>query len=106
MAGNVFSSIALSSSSGGSATSCGIALRYGSSYYSQFGCVIGPEPGVIPFSVLKPAPSFGSCFAKQLSKTLSLHSPFLFLYTEAKVDVTQEIEQRAHTYHTAAYMCS
>ena len=32
MAGNVFSSIALSSSSGGSATSCAITLRYGSSY--------------------------------------------------------------------------
>ena len=32
MAGNVFSSIALSSSSGGSAPSCEIALRYGSSY--------------------------------------------------------------------------
>ena len=34
MAGNVFSSIALSSSSGGSATSCAIVLRYGSSYSS------------------------------------------------------------------------
>ena len=33
MAGNVFSSIALSSSSGGSATLCVIALRYGSSYW-------------------------------------------------------------------------
>ena len=34
MAGNVFSSIALPSSSGGSATLCAFALRYGSSYWA------------------------------------------------------------------------